>query len=90
MFINIVKFATQPGNSSEGMAKIYERELESQRNYPGLINAYFIHGSDIGGVIYRWHSRSGAELFFSPEWLDNFEKLCGEKLKIDWFENSFH
>jgi hypothetical protein len=87
MIIASVRFPLPQGTTLDEARKLYEQNLATYENAPGLITKYYVFGGGKGGGIYLWESREAAERFYTPEW----RKMIAEKYKgageIEWLEN---
>jgi hypothetical protein len=87
MIIASVRFPLPEGTSLEEARKLYEQNLATYENAPGLITKYYVFGGGKGGGIYLWESREAAERFYTPEWREMIAKKYKGAGEIEWLEN---
>ncbi|MBV8848313.1 MAG: monooxygenase [Methylobacteriaceae bacterium] len=87
MIIASVRFPLPEGTSVDDARKLYEQNLATYENAPGLITKYYVFGGGKGGGIYLWESREAAERFYSPEWRAMIAKKYGGAGEIELLEN---
>jgi hypothetical protein len=87
MIIASVRFPLPEGTSLEDARKLYEQNLATYENAPGLITKYYVFGGGKGGGIYLWESREAAERFYTPEWREMIARKYKGAGEIEWLEN---